>query len=99
MPVRNATLMKMIAPRARACTRKRRSTTRSKTPFRHPTRFQWSNQPHATIFGKQILALAPAQFMELLFEIDCVGWAHEEKDVYALRLDGPRLAGRVADSL
>ena len=32
-----------------------------------------SSQPPAPIFGKQILAFAPAQFMELLFELDCAG--------------------------
>jgi hypothetical protein len=41
--------------------------------FPASTRFLWSNQPPATIFGKQILALAPAQFMEFLFELDCAG--------------------------
>src|SRR5580658_5070463 len=56
MPIRNAKLIKAItnAPSARVGTRKRRSTTRSRTPFRHPTQFQLSsrNRPGPTTTGK-----------------------------------------------
>src|ERR1700675_5078497 len=56
MPIRNAKLIKAMtnAPSAHVSTRKRRSTTRSRTPFRHPTRFQLSsrNRPGPTTTGK-----------------------------------------------
>src|SRR5580658_7185460 len=47
MPIRNAKRIKVItiALRRRVGTRKRHLTTRSRTPFRHPTQFQLGSRP------------------------------------------------------
>src|SRR6267378_347105 len=57
-PIRNANLVKamLIATRASAGARKRRSTRPSRTPFQHPIRFQSSSRhrPQPTATGKDL---------------------------------------------
>src|SRR5580700_2192247 len=75
MPIRDAKRIKVItiALRRRVGTRKRHLTTRSRTPFRHPTQFQLGSRPRppSTTTDKGLTEAFRSQRSEQLQQEEC----------------------------